>query len=394
MQNEQTEHVADFPLAECECVPLQDIVAGQEAKSAATAAAPLLFRGKPIAWVEVPQKETIRHENAFGDDYIEERQSGVRHLITYENRNYTREEFLKFAFPDYKRSPYKVNFKTDDIFRLGGNQRAKLQYHILAQKFLLVAVDEQDKMDLESLCRSHQAETAQRWLNRMQWDAGHEKMITFGVALGVRGKANGVWCYYPSAPLDNDKATYYGMSMTWEDWARPIIEYLNDRRTELAAAKGNPQEQRAELFSRALDGGIMRLSYQNGLYLTLPGEEYKTLKEWVYQYLFDGRTSFPYMGDIPDGDYSFTVDFDTDIEIVHAYDLKQDMGQYNREHNAAHNKEMGRIQTEKRFGNLQGDAWTKQEILDQGFSQKTLDKFVKHGLIKRVKRGCYVRNSV
>ena len=250
-------------------------------------------------------------------------------------------------------------------------------------------------MDLEAFCLSHKAETAQRWLNRMSWKDGHEKMITFGVALGVRGKASGVWCYRPSAPLDEERAvTYSGVTTTWEEWARPIIEYLNGGRAELAAAKWKPQGLRAELFSRALDGGIMLLSYQNGKYLTLPGEEYKTLKDWIYQYLHDGHAPFPYMGDIPDGDYSFTVDFDTDIEIVRAYDLKRDMGQYNREHNAAHNKEMGRIQTEKRFGNLQGDAWTKQEILDQGFSQKTLDKFVKHGLIKRVKRGCYVRNSV
>ena len=111
MQNEQKENGAGFPLAECECVPLQDVTFKDEAQSTATAAAPLLFRGKPITWVE----------NAFGEDYIEERQSGVAHLIAYENKHFTREEFLKSVFPDYKRHPYKVKFKTDDIFRLGGN---------------------------------------------------------------------------------------------------------------------------------------------------------------------------------------------------------------------------------------------------------------------------------
>ena len=121
MQNEQKENGAGFPLAECECVPLQDVAFKDEAQSTATAAAPLLFRGKPITWVEVPRKETITHENAFGEDYIEERQSGVAHLIAYENKHFTREEFLKSVFPDYKRHPYKVKFKTDDIFRLGGN---------------------------------------------------------------------------------------------------------------------------------------------------------------------------------------------------------------------------------------------------------------------------------
>ena len=111
----------DFKVA----VPLPLDEAGVEAQpskpSESTAAAPLTFRGKPIEWVEVPKIETITHENAIGEDYIEERQSGVRHLIAYENKNLEREGFLKTVFPDYKNCPYKVKFKTDDIFRLGGN---------------------------------------------------------------------------------------------------------------------------------------------------------------------------------------------------------------------------------------------------------------------------------
>ena len=99
------------------------------------------------------------------------------------------------------------------------------------------------------------------------------------------------------------------------------------------------------------------------------------------------RSPFPLDDDIPDGDYSFTIDFERDTEIVRAYDLKKEMGQYNAEHNAAHNQELGRRQTEERFAQLKGDTWTAQEILDQGFSRKTLDKFVKYGLILRVKKG-------
>lgn len=228
----------------------------------------------------------------------------------------------------------------------------------MALHFPLVRVDEQDKADLEALCRAHKAETAQRWLNRMTWPRGHEKLITFGAALDVRGKVSGVWCYCLPAPLDDKRATYCGIPMTWERWAQPIMEYLNDRRAELASAKGKTQEQHTELFSCALDAGMMMLFYQNGMYLTLPGEEYKALKKWVYQYLSDGRTPFPYAGDIPGGDYSFTIDFDKDVEIVRAYDLKKEMGQYNRQHNNEHNKEIGRKQTKERFEDLQGDAWT------------------------------------
>lgn len=66
-------------------------------------------------------------------------------------------------------------FSTDDVFRLGGHQRAKLQYHILAQRFPLVQVDEQDKHDLEAFAAQADTVAAQLWLARMRWPMGHEK---------------------------------------------------------------------------------------------------------------------------------------------------------------------------------------------------------------------------
>lgn len=50
--------------------------------------------------------------------------------------------------------------------------------------------------------------------------------------------------------------------------------------------------------------------------------------------------------------------------------------------------------TRRDFLKCEFDEWTTQEIYAQGFSRKTLDKFVEHGLIERVKRGHYVRKSV
>ena len=82
-------------------------------------------------------------------------------------------------------------FATDDIYRLGGSQRAKLQYHILAQYFPLVCVDEQDKADLEAFAAQAETEVAQLWLARMRWPQGHEKMVTFGQALCVDDKRQG-----------------------------------------------------------------------------------------------------------------------------------------------------------------------------------------------------------
>lgn len=84
------------------------------------AAKSLTFRGQPIAWVTVPQKRTVIHKRAF-DEETEEVTEGIRHLIDYQNRQQTRGEFLAAAFPDYRKCPYKIDFKNDDIYRLSGN---------------------------------------------------------------------------------------------------------------------------------------------------------------------------------------------------------------------------------------------------------------------------------
>ena len=226
----------------------------------------------------------------------------------------------------------------------------------------------------------------------MQWPDGLEKMVTFGVSLEVRGTVKGAWCY--TGQMEEHSATYRGIPMTWEEWTQPIMAYLDDRRATLEISRTMSQGERAHFKGNTYDNAMMMLSYQGGKYMTLPGEEYRTLKEWVYQYFRTGAAPLPYSGEIPDGNYEFTIDFEKDVEIVAAPYLKEEMRQYNAENNAAHNKDMGRRQTEKRFEQLEGDAWTTQEIYAQGFSRKTLDKFVEHGLIERVKRGHYVRKSV
>lgn len=72
----------------------------------------------------------------------------------------------------------------------------------------------------------------------MNWPDGHEKMVTFGVALAVRGKASGVWCYR-SAPLTAKYSNLLRLSDDVGRRAQPIIEYLNDRRADLAAQEGS-----------------------------------------------------------------------------------------------------------------------------------------------------------
>lgn len=146
-----------------------------------------------------------------------------------------------------------MHFLTDDIYRLGGNQRAKLQYHILAQRFPLVELSDQDKRELEAFVASSESETAQRWHNRMKWPQGHEKLVTFGASLEVenkqaKGRVCGLWCY--AANLEETQATYSGIRMDWDIWAAPMIDYLNAWRSAVFL---NTKE--------AMQGAMLRLYY-------------------------------------------------------------------------------------------------------------------------------------
>ena len=270
-------------------------------------------------------------------------------------------------------------FATDDIYRLGGSQRAKLQYHVLAQRFPLVHVDEQDKADLEAFAAQADTEAAQLWLARMHWPQGHEKMVTFGQALSVEDKASGgrvkgLWYY--KAELDAVKAVYTGFSMSWELWAAPILDYLTEQREARAAA------------ALEINQEVMRLLYyQNGFYLTVPGDIRRAIVKWAYQYLKDGAAPFPFVGDMGSDSYRFTIDFQRDTALKENVNIHADMGAYN----AAHNAEKAARRTAKRFADLTGDGWTTAELHAQGFSDRNIRTFCKDGLIKKLYQGRYQR---
>ena len=270
-----------------------------------------------------------------------------------------------------------MDFATDDIYRLGGSQRAKLQYHILAQKFPLVHVAAEDKEDLERFAARSETEAAQLWLARMRWPQGHEKMVTFGQNIGVPGNVKCLWCY--KADLDAVRAVYTGCPMTWELWAAPILDYLTGRRE---ARTASPPE--------VIQTVMRLLYYQNGLYLTVPGDMRRTIVKWAYQYLKDGAAPFPFAGDMGSDSYRFTIDFERDTSLKENVNIHADMGTYN----AAHNAEKAARRTAKRFADLTGDRWTTAELHAQGFTDRNIKTFCKDGLIKKIYRGCYGRVSV
>lgn len=144
-------------------------------------------------------------------------------------------------------------------------------------------------------------------------------------------------------------------------------------------------ESKSQLFKC----GLLSLYFQKGRYLTLPKQEHDTIVNWIYDYIKDRRAPFPYSGDMGSDSYQFTVDFDSDIEVIPNGVIKNDMAAYNR----AANAEKGRRRVVKRFADLTGDKWTAAELKAQGFSKDNIKTFVDKGLIKRLYQGHYIRNS-
>ena len=204
-------------------------------------------------------------------------------------------------------------------------------------------------------------------------------MVSFGQALSVEDKASGgrvkgLWCY--KAELDAVKAVYTGWPMTWELWAAPILDYLTGQRKARAAA------------ALEINQEVMRLLYyQDGLYLTVPGDIRRAIVKWAYQYLKDGAAPFPFVGDMGSDSYRFTIDFQRDTALKENVNIHTNMGAYN----AAHNAEKAARRTAKRFADLTGERWTTAELHAQSFTDRNIKTFAKDGLIKKLYQGRYQR---
>lgn len=180
------------------------------------AAAEPTFRDLPIAWENVTTEENGKQRTG--------------HWIVWNGNRSKREEFFKLAFPDqYNKVKKRVKFlgqAADDVLRLTGGQRTKLMYEILAWKYGLEEVDEQDSLDLIWFCkREEDNKTADDLLSRLHWPNGLAKLVTFGVGMKLDAAAQQTWCY--SVDYQEDRALFTGSSMTWERWQVKLIEVLD-----------------------------------------------------------------------------------------------------------------------------------------------------------------------
>ena len=144
------------------------------------AAAEPTFRDLPIAWENVTTEENGKQRTG--------------HWIVWNGNRSKREEFFKLAFPNqYNKVKKRVKFlgqAADDVLRLTGGQRTKLMYEILAWKYGLEEVSEQDSLDLIWFCkREEDNKTADDLLSRLHWPSGLAKLVTFGVGMKLDAAA-------------------------------------------------------------------------------------------------------------------------------------------------------------------------------------------------------------
>lgn len=193
-------------------LPLKDDTSAAQEEAAAEPT----FRGLPIAWENVTTEENGKQRTG--------------HWIVWNGNRSKREEFFKLAFPNqYNKVKKRVKFlgqAADDVLRLTGGQRTKLMYEILAWKYGLEEVDEQDSLDLIWFCkREEDNKTADDLLSRLYWPNGLSKLVTFGVGMKLDGAAQQTWCYF--VDYQEDRALFTGSSMTWERWQVKLIEVLD-----------------------------------------------------------------------------------------------------------------------------------------------------------------------
>lgn len=347
----------------------------------------LTFRGKPIEWKVEEVITTKEIPNAFTPDKpdIEEIPKRKNYII-YDNKKYHGiDNFFQGVFPQYKAYPYKVKFHTDDnVFYLGGNQRAKLQYNVLAYNFGLVEVDEDDKYDLQTFFMFSRNDLARNAYNRMQWHYGINKMVSFGSSLEVKGTNQDVFCYRKEE--ENDRTTFIGMEMEWEWWfyhLKSKIDYIKRNSPDMTC-----------LDVKHLNTDIYYQTHSDiGYYLTLKSEQIEAIKQWISTYFYKGEAAYPYNGKIPNSDLQFTIVYD-DVDIIPQRNIKgkKAMSEYNKINNAEHNKQIGKDKALEKFSKLQGNEWTTKELKDLGYTNTQIDNYCnQYHWIERVDRGIYRR---
>lgn len=222
-----------------------------------------LFRGDVL---EMVIRENIKVKaNAIGED---DKKISKSYMIKWRGAEYTLEQFFAAAFPEYKKFAKLCRFN-DDVRRISKSQRDRLQYEVLADRFGLVSVDKADETALSLFFGEHAEDggkSFQRISQRLGWQDGLAKMVTFGAQIKVDDTAvPAAWAY--TVERRGGCNVYTNVPMTWDRWLDGI-----ERATQEVVCKASGATEKM---------AYMSVAYQNGVYLAVPGEVRTVLIQWV-----------------------------------------------------------------------------------------------------------------
>lgn len=202
----------------------------------------------------------------------------------------------------------------------------------------------------------------------MYFDSGIYKMITFGASITVDGNNKGVYCY--KVEYNEKGATYKGVNTSWEQWTEKI---------KISCDIAREYKVNSEEYEQLYKEAERSIYYQYGTHLTVTAELNTQLKSCIYQYITFGTADFP-EGEIPNADLTFTIDFDTDVEL-------------RKSHANTHNRDIkGRNEAFKKFSTLgatRGDIYTRKQLLELKFNDKNIRRYIDYGFMDSNGKGTY-----
>lgn len=346
------------------------------------------FCGKRLTLNKTVVTNLKEKQTPWGIEISEE--SRNKYYWCYNNKVYERSEFFAAAFPEFNKVRKKVVFGETakaNLLRISTNQRLKLAYTILANKYNLAAVEDWKGEELLRFCQSNNTQTTTDTAVKLLWEDGLAKIVTFGLGLKpVGGEASMTWCYTVEETPGGVK--YVGIPYTWESWRIRIEETLQRVVNEGVEINEAWNAVRPIVFC------------QGNKRMTLNTADRHRIFGYITQYLQNGYADFPLEGDIGD-DYEFEINFDADCEIVDAVNIRssEDMAAYNKENNVKNNAAKGAARVKNRFKeafpNIEnGDQLTTKQLNAAGYDKNAITRLCgtpeKPGVLKRLKRGVYV----
>ena len=371
-----------------------------------------LFFGHRIEW-KVTGIEKVEHGVEWGDSKSSKVQKQYR--ILWRGAEYEQEDFFKVVFGDnYKKFPKKARFNVEDTRLLSRNQWVKLQYRALAANYggEIPYIHSGDAAELKAfyMLQSNTNQAFGTKAQRMGWFGGDglRYMVAFGQGFDGREKepTDRLFCY--KQEVSDNTVVYSGREQRLTDWLERV---LTEADAERAALGAKFTEDDCETIYNAAQ---IYLHYQDGYYMTYPGEIMEAVSRVVRNYVntamnnryfkaqagktveslsqYLDRELGEYRTEVA-AEYGFCVRLTNreDVEIVDNCEIGKDMASYNKARGAEKMKQ----RAAKDLADIEiGEKIKMKDLIARGLSKPTIARMVKAGVLTKTIPGVYVKERV